>query len=81
MNVAIASPIRCNRCQSKFEAPKAMVRNAFWGQAAARILDFCTCPKCSQTDNHYVYASDIMPVFEGSPGKIRRLQDDWMSQN
>jgi len=58
-----------------------MSRNQFWGQAAARILDFCTCPNCNQTDNHYVYASDIMPVFDGTPGKINRQQESWKEEN
>jgi len=75
------SPIHCNRCDQKFDAPKDMQRNEFWGQNAARIDDFCTCPHCEQTDSHYVYATDIMPEFEGSPAKVRKMQRDWAEEN
>ena len=52
----------CNRCQGKWEA-EVINRNKFYGNSAARVLDFSTCPHCGQTDNHWVYASDIMPEF------------------
>lgn len=75
------SPIHCNRCDKKFSAQSDMQRNEFWGQSAARVTDFCTCPHCNQTDNHYVYAIDIMPEFAGSPEKIRKMQRNWMDEN
>lgn len=76
------TPVRCNKCQSKFEAPKEMKRTAFNGQSAARIMDdFCTCPICGQTDCHWVYAKDIMPIFEGSKGQIKRQENEWLENN
>jgi len=62
MIVSEGSPVRCNRCNQKFDAPKEMNRNPLWGQTAARVLDFCECPHCGQTDNHWVFAADIMPA-------------------
>lgn len=54
--------ITCNRCQEKWEGEAENV-NKFNGNQAARILDFSSCPHCGQTDNHWIYASDVMPEF------------------
>jgi hypothetical protein len=93
--VTVNSPVRCNRCSCKFNAPKEMVRSLFAGQRAARIENFCTCPECNQTDCHWVYASDVAPEFTIevpetlSPefhqkfieNKRKKLTQSWLEQN
>jgi len=75
------TPIRCNRCSAKFWAEKKMERDCFCGQKAARVQDFSTCPECGQTDCHWVYASDVMPVFPGGREKRRMAEMKWLRAN
>jgi hypothetical protein len=49
---------RCNKCQEKFELLKDRSGYEFNGQAAARLTDFATCPKCGCMDCHWVYSAD-----------------------
>ena len=75
-------PINCNRCEAKFTAPKNMTRAGFCGTKAARIQDFCQCPDCGQTDNHWVYAIDVeMPTFEGGFDARKRAEYQWLMEN
>jgi uncharacterized protein with PIN domain len=73
--------IRCNRCQGKWEAETKSPVGKFEGSAAIRVLDWMTCPHCEQTDNHWIYASDVMPTFTGSPEQIRKQQRKWLEVN
>lgn len=73
--------IHCNRCDEPFEASKQMTRDGFCGQKSTRIKDFCTCLHCGQTDCHWVFASDIMPIFEGGFEKRRRAERKWLRVN
>jgi len=73
--------IHCNRCNEAFEAPKEMDRDGFHGQQAARIHDFCTCPHCQQTDAHWVFASDLIPTFEGNFESQKRQKKNWLNNN
>ena len=79
--VKITSPIRCNRCDKHFPAPRPMKRDGFCGTMAARIQEVCTCPYCQQTDWHWVYASDIMPPFEGNLAISTSLRKQWLAEN
>ena len=84
MNDKQVSPqetIHCNRCNKAFYAPKEMTRDGFCGQKAARVHDFCTCPHCEQTDGHWVFASDLMPEFEGGFEKRRKAERQWLRNN
>lgn len=73
--------IHCNRCDQPFEAPREMKRDGFCGQKAARIQEFCTCPHCQQTDGHWLYASDVMPVFEGGFDARKQQERQWLAAN
>lgn len=79
--IAIGDIVHCNRCDKPFEAIKEMFRDMFCGQEAARIHEFSTCPMCQQTDNHWVYATDITPKFEGGFEKRRRVRRHWLQEN
>ena len=72
--------IRCNRCQGIWET-EVKEHSKFRGQAAARVYDWFECPHCGQTDNHWIYASDIMPIFEGTPVQIKRQRENWLNEN
>lgn len=72
--------ITCNRCQGKWTAEVQNV-NKFNGNRAARVLDFTTCPHCGQTDNHWIYAADVMPQFDGKPFQIKKQQQAWLEAN
>lgn len=76
------SIVHCNRttCQKPFEVSETRT-SKFYGSAAVRTQNFHTCPHCGMMDSHWFYASDEMPAFEGSPAKIRRLQDAWKEEN
>ena len=75
------TPIRCNRCDAKFYIEKEMERDPFCGQKAARVQEFSQCPKCGQSDHHWVYANDIMPIFSGGYDKCRTQERRWMMEN
>lgn len=79
--VTTQETIHCNRCNQAFAAPKEMTRDGFHGQQAARIHDFCTCPHCEQTDAHWVFASDMMPEFEGNFEGRKRAKQEWLRAN
>jgi len=74
--------IHCNNtnCQATFEVDESR-SSSFFGSSAVRTKEFHTCPNCGHTDSHWFYAIDEMPIFEGSEGKIRRLQNDWIEEN
>jgi len=74
--------IHCNRveCQKGFEVDENRA-DKFYGSAAVRTHNFHTCPHCGWMDSGWFYAIDEMPVFIGSPGKIRRQQDNWAYEN
>ena len=81
MKTTNQTPIRCNRCEAKFQVEKEMERDPFCGQKAARVQEFSNCPECGQGDHHWVYASDVMPKFEGGFDKRKRTEKTWLNSN
>jgi hypothetical protein len=72
--------LTCNKCERKFESIE-VERDKFYGQWAARVQEFTTCPKCNQTDHHWVYAIDVMPDFKGKQWKVKEQQKQWLRSN
>lgn len=80
-NIPRNTPIHCNRCDKAFLSPKAMTRGQFCGTKVARLKQFCKCPHCGQSDSHWVYARDLMPMFKGGFDARKRAQRKWMKEN
>ena len=55
-------PARCNRCDKVFPLPKDRNGGGFNGNAA-RLQQMCLCPRCGQTDTHWIYASDLIATI------------------
>ena len=79
--VAIGTPIHCNRCDRAFSALQDMTRGPFCGTKAARLEQFAKCPHCGQNDSHWIYASDLMPTFEGGFDARKRAEHKWRREN
>lgn len=82
--VETQATIHCNRCDKAFETPKPLTRDGFMGQKSARINEPCECPHCNQSDWHWVYASDVLPVEikeVRNPDKRKKLELEWLKQN
>ena len=75
------APIYCNRCDEVFEMPVDGERQAFSGEKAARLETFVECPHCGQKDSHWIFANDVMPVFNGNFDSRKRQARRWMSEN
>jgi len=63
---AVGTPLRCNRCNARFDTPKPVNGNdcgdgrAVIGERAEiRLDDFTTCPHCGQVDTQWVYSRDL----------------------
>lgn len=79
--VAIGTPIHCNRCDKSFSAESEMTRGPFCGTKAARLEQFSRCPHCGQNDSHWVFSADIMPTFEGGFDARKRAERKWQREN
>ena len=71
----------CNRCGKEFTLTKDMARQRFAGDRGTRLTTFSTCPHCEMTDVHWIYASDVMPEFTGTPIQILHQQTEWRKNN
>jgi len=79
--VQTGDTIHCNRCDKPFESTSDMTRGPFCGSKAARLEQFAHCPHCGQSDSHWVFASDIMPTFDGGFDARKRAERKWLREN
>lgn len=73
--------VHCNKteCQKEFEAN--VTRQRFGGAQATRTNEMVQCPHCGKIDSQWVYASDVMPVFEGGFDARKRAARQWTTDN
>lgn len=79
--VQTGDTVHCNRCDKAFQASAEMTRGPFCGSKAARLEQFAKCPHCGQNDSHWVFASDVMPTFEGGFDARKRAERKWLREH